>query len=209
MSDEADLIRYVVGVLEGLQVPYVIGGSVALSVWAVPRMTHDLDLVIDLPAEQIGAFCAQFPTDRYALDPAALRAAFRQRERASLGMYSFTDMETGLKVDLFPLRPGDPAQQAAMGRRRMVEIVEGQPAAVYAPDDLLVQKLRWYAASESERQFRDCLNLLITDLGRPTPQIAWEYITGWADQLGPPVQRGWAALQAAVQQAAPDLRKPS
>jgi hypothetical protein len=25
-----------------------------------------------------------------------------------------------------------------------VEVLEGVPAAVYAPDDLLVQKLRWF-----------------------------------------------------------------
>ncbi len=209
MSDEGALIRTVVGVLDRLQVPYMIGGSMALAVWAVPRMTHDLDLVVDLPAGQIAAFGAEFPPDRYTLDLAALRVAFGQRGRPSLGMYSFTDMDTGLKVDLFPLRPGDLAQQAALGRRRVVEILEGQLAAVYAPDDLLVQKLRWYVAGESERQFRDCLNLLLTDRARPQPLIAGEYIDSWAQQLGPAVQHAWATVQAAADQAMPPGDRPA
>jgi hypothetical protein len=44
-------------------------------------------------------------------------------------VYSFTDVESGLKVDLFPLRPGDVARQAARARR-WVEVLEGVPAAV-------------------------------------------------------------------------------
>lgn len=208
MSDEAELIRDVIRVLEEMQIPYMIGGSVALAVWAVPRMTHDLDLVLDLPFDRIREFCAHFPPERYSLDPEALRTAFQQRDRPSLGMYSFTDLDTGLKVDLFPLRAGDPAQQAALGRRRTVEILEGQMAAVYAPDDLLVQKLRWYASSESERQFRDCLNLVLTDLQRPAAQISWEYVDGWAEQLGPAIRQAWATVKAAVRQVGPPGTQP-
>ncbi|HMA34746.1 MAG TPA: hypothetical protein VKY74_09745 [Chloroflexia bacterium] len=201
MTEEADLLHTVTTVLEQMGVPYMIGGSVALGVWAVPRMTHDIDIVVDLPLTRIAEFCAHFPPDRYYLDAEFMAAAFRQRGGPSGGMYSFIDMATQIKVDLFPLRPGDPAQVAALARRRREEVLEGQTAAVYAPDDLLVQKLRWYALGESERQFRDCLNLLLTDLWRPTPLIDGAYIEGWAAQLGPAVRRAWATLQAAVAQA--------
>ena len=47
MSDEADLLAQVVGALAAMGVPYMLGGSVALAVWAQPRLTHDLDLVVD------------------------------------------------------------------------------------------------------------------------------------------------------------------
>lgn len=200
MSDEAELISQTVHVLEGMSIPYMIGGSVALSVWATPRLTHDLDLVLDLPEDRIQEFCEHFSPDRYFLDPDSMRSAFQQRGQPSLGMYSFIDMNTGLKADLFPLRPNDIAQQAALKRRITTEVLEGLRAAVYAPDDLLVQKLRWYAAGESERQFRDCLNLALTDLERPEPMIAWEYVDGWADRLGPTIQRAWARVKEAVSQ---------
>jgi len=201
VSDEADLLSLVVAALEALGVPYMVGGSVALAVWAQPRLTHDLDLVVDLPTERVAEFCRYFSADRFFIDPAAMRVAFAGRNSPSLGMYSFTDMETGLKVDLFPLRRNDPAQQAAISRRVDMEVLEGQHATVYTPADLLVQKLRWYALGESERQFRDCLNLVLSDLRRPTPQIAWAEIDRWAVQLGPPVQRAWQTVRAAAEAA--------
>jgi hypothetical protein len=95
------------------------------------------------------------------------------------------------------------AQQAALARGWRVEVLEGVPAAVYAPDDLLVQKLRRYVLGQSERQFRDCLNLVLTDLQRPERLIAWEYVDTWSAQLGAPVQQAWATVKAAVQQVTP------
>ena len=146
-------------------------------------------------------FCRYFPADRFFIDPIAMRAAFAGRNSPSLGLYSFIDLQTGLKVDLFPLRRSDPAQQAAIGRRVDVEVLEGQHASVYTPTDLLVQKLRWYAMGESERQFRDCLNLVLSDLRRPRPQIAWAEIDHWARQLGPAVRRAWQMVRAAAEAA--------
>lgn len=196
-----ELLRQVITVLESMAVPYMIGGSVALIAWASPRMTHDLDIVVDLPEARISEFCAYFSAERYFIDPAVMREAFERRDQPSLGMYSFIDMDTSFKVDLFPLRPTDEAQQAALGRRMTVEILEGLYADLYAPDDLLVQKLRWYAMSGSERQFRDCLSLALTDWKRPTALIAWDYVEDWATRLGPEVQQAWANVKRAANNA--------
>jgi hypothetical protein len=200
-SDFADLIGQVVRTLESMQVPYVIGGSVALTAWATPRTTHDLDLVVDLPASRVPEFCTHFSADRYFIDADAMLASFGQWDQPSMGMYSFTDMDSGIKVDLFPLRPGEPAQQEALSRRVIVELLEGQRAALYAPDDLLVQKLQWYSIGQSERQLGDCLNLLLTDLKRPKPLIAWDYVEKWVTRLGPTAQQAWTTLKEAVELA--------
>jgi hypothetical protein len=173
---------------------------VALAVWAAPRTTHDLDIVVDMPEELVADFCSRFPEERFSIDSLAMRDAFARRDELGLGLYSFTDMETGFKVDLFPLRQNDPAQQAALQRRVVAKIMGGLQAVVYAPDDLLIQKLRWYADSDSERQFRDCANLLVVDLQRPTPLIDWNYIEEWARQLGPNVQQAWVRVRDAAKQ---------
>ena len=57
MSDEADLLAQVVAALEAMGVPCMVGGSVALAVWAQPRLTHDLDLVVPLDHRERDAFC--------------------------------------------------------------------------------------------------------------------------------------------------------
>jgi hypothetical protein len=200
-QEQIGLLRDVVGALDSMSVPYMIGVSIALNVWATPRMTHDFDIVIDLPEERIAEFCSSFSHDRFFIDPDDMRAAFHKREEASLGMYSFLDMDTGFKVDLFPVRPNDPAQQMALTRRVEIEVLSGVSASVYTPDDLLIQKLRWYAASDSERQFRDCLNLLLIDLKRPKPLISHEYVQGWVSRLGESVQEAWQRVSAAVDEA--------
>jgi hypothetical protein len=207
LDEQADLLRQVIGALEEMGVPYMIGGSVALAVWAVPRTTHDLDIVVDVPEDRIEEFCAHFQAARYYIDPEGMRNAFRSRDQVSLGMYSFVDMETGFKVDLFPVRTYDKAQQEALRRSVTTEVVRGLPARVYAPDDLLVQKLRWYAASHSERQLRDCLNLVLTDMRRPVPLISWNYVENWTSMLEPGVQQALLDLNSALRQANPQQAK--
>jgi hypothetical protein len=201
MDENIDIARSVVGVLEAMSVPYMVGGSIALNAWASPRTTHDMDIAVDLPKERIVEFCRHFSPERYYIDPDDMRSAFLHRDDVSLGMYSFHDMNTGFKVDLFPLRASDQALQAALARRVKVNILANLQAYVCAPDDLLVQKLRWHASSGSERQLRDCLNLLLTDLKRPTPMIEWDYVEDWVAQLGPEVQHAWEVVKEAAGEA--------
>jgi hypothetical protein len=200
LGAEADLIKEIVSVLESMHVPYLIGGSVALAAWAAPRTTHDLDVVVDLPEGRIDEFCNQLPQARYFIDPDAMREAFKRRDEPGLGMYSFLDRDTGIKIDLFPLRSSDAAQQTALKQGVEAEVMEGVRAIVYAPGDLLIQKLRWYAASDSERQFRDSLSLLHADRTRSRPLIDWDYIEHWAKRLGPKVQQAWTRVRDASKQ---------
>lgn len=74
MGDERALVARVISTLEDMAVPYMIGGSVALSVWAVPRMTHDLYIVVDMPEDRILEFCSRFPAEQYYIDPDILFA---------------------------------------------------------------------------------------------------------------------------------------
>lgn len=178
--------------------PYMVGGSTALSVWASPRTTHDVDIVVDMPQDRIEEFCEQFSSERYYIDVDVMRESFSRLHEPGLGMYSFVDMESGLKIDLFPLRPGDDQQESALSHRMRAKISQDIEAAVYSPSDLLVQKLRWFAASWSERQFSDCVNLLLVDAQRDVQMIDLNYIESCTATLGPDVQAAWAKVIVAV-----------
>ena len=181
----------------------MIGGSWALGVWATPRLTHDVDLVVDLPLDRIPAFCARLPAEQFYIDAAAMLAQFRHPDSPSQGLYSFYHLPTGLKIDLFPLRHADPVQVAAFGRRRTLPIVPGQPAAVCTAQDLLVQKLRgWeWGGRQSGRQFADCLNLLLADRARADPQIDLAEVDRLTRTAGGRVPDAWLQLQRAFQEA--------
>jgi len=64
--------------LERLALPYCITGSVAASVYGEPRLTADIDVVLLLKAQDIGALRPAFPEDGYYVPPEY--AILRKRE---------------------------------------------------------------------------------------------------------------------------------
>lgn len=52
-------VRLVLDALDAAGVDYLIGGAVALWAWGEPRTTADLDLVLDLPVESMGALSTE------------------------------------------------------------------------------------------------------------------------------------------------------
>jgi hypothetical protein len=62
--------------LNGAALTYYLTGSMAINYWGVPRTTHDLDFVIQLPPSCIDKIVSAFSPD-YFLDECALRAAYQ------------------------------------------------------------------------------------------------------------------------------------
>ena len=57
LSEPILVVARLVQALDALGVPYLVGGSLASSVYGVPRATQDVDLVADLDArhaEELG-----------------------------------------------------------------------------------------------------------------------------------------------------------
>jgi hypothetical protein len=48
MDEQFEFLRSIVQRLEGAGIPYMLTGSLALAIWARPRMTRDVDVVIDV-----------------------------------------------------------------------------------------------------------------------------------------------------------------
>jgi hypothetical protein len=84
MSGELQVLRIVTGRLDAAAVPYMVTGSMALNYYAVPRMTRDIDIVVD-PTADVDRLCELFRDDFY-VEPDAVREAV---ERHSIfNMYS-------------------------------------------------------------------------------------------------------------------------
>jgi len=56
--DASDAVALVLGVLDRLEISYLVGGSVASSIFGHSRPTMDLDLVDELRPEQVDEFAA-------------------------------------------------------------------------------------------------------------------------------------------------------
>jgi len=65
VSDEPDILKSVAVRLETAGIPYMATGSIATNFYATPRMTRDIDLVIELGETDIGRVVALFQDDYY------------------------------------------------------------------------------------------------------------------------------------------------
>jgi hypothetical protein len=157
----------IAGILDDLRIRYVIGGSVAASIYGEPRSTLDLDMMIDADEEQVEALVARLPDEFFVDRDDAVEAV---RLRSS---FSVVQVATSMKVDFF-LAERDSFAQEQMARRRPVRIASGAPLHFYAPEDLIIRKLMWYRAGgeQSQRQWRDVAGILRTS----REQIDFDYL---------------------------------
>lgn len=153
--DPIGLAWSVARVFDTLGIPHTIGGSLASSFAGEPRSTVDIDFVAALEDAHIPALVSALSADFY-VDPEALRRAVRDRGSANL-----IHQETQLKVDLF-VAGGTPLDLQQLRRRQQVIIGPGRTLHVHPPEDILLQKLRWYRAGgeASDRQWRDVLGIV-------------------------------------------------
>lgn len=152
-----DLALRVAQLFESLGVRYVIVGSVASAVHGEVRTTLDVDMVAELQDSHVRGFLNEAGKEFLVQEPAVRRAI---RERASFNMIH---REALLKVDVFV--PPEEADQRRQMERRKSEILRREPerhAYIATPEDVVLQKLRWYRLGRevSDRQWRDILGIL-------------------------------------------------
>ena len=147
----------VAAALERCGVRYLIGGSLASSVAGEPRSTMDVDLVVALTQADVTPFLANLGDGFYA-DEETLRRAVQARSSANV-----IHRATSTKVDLFVLG-GTPLDDQQMERRVRLQVASAPDRFlyVYAAEDILLQKLRWYRLGNevSDRQWRDILGIV-------------------------------------------------
>ena len=171
MSEELEVLKEVARRLDGTGISYMITGSTAANFYAVPRMTRDIDIVVELSEGDIGKFILAFEKDHY-LEPETVRDAVKRKR-----MFNLIHERYIIKVD-FIVRKDTPYRRREFSRRKKIS-VDGQDLCVVAPEDLILSKLEWAKDSKSEVQLRDVKNLLqfVKGLDR-------RYLARWAKQLG-------------------------
>ena len=155
--------------LDGAGIAYMLTGSLAMSFYARPRMTRDIDLVIALEAAEAerltGALGAEYHADAGAI-AAALRGA---------RPWNIIHLPSVVKIDLIPLKD-TVYRRTEFERRRRIEFA-AIPLWIVSVEDLILSKLEWSRESRSEQQRRDVGLLLEAPLDRA-------YLDEWAARLG-------------------------
>lgn len=170
LSDELRFLAYVTTRLDRAGIAYMLTGSMAMMFYAVPRMTRDIDLVVECQDEDIDALVEAFAEDCY-ISAAAVRDAVNTR-----GMFNVIHTEMAIKAD-FVVRRATDYRKLEFSRSRVVDL-DGLVVTVVSPEDLILSKLDWARDSHSESQYRDVSQLL-----RAVPGLDFAYLDNWAREL--------------------------
>jgi hypothetical protein len=162
-------------VLEALGIAHSIGGSIASSIAGEPRSTVDIDVVAAVDESHVSSLVSALSADFY-VDEESVRRAVRQHASTNLIHHA-----TQLKVDIF-VAGGTPLDDQQLRRRQAVNVGPGRTLYVHPPEDILLQKLRWYrkGGEISDRQWRDILGIVRVQ----GPRLNRDYLTANAPVLG-------------------------
>ena len=154
--------------IETAGIGYMLTGSLAMSYYARPRMTRDIDLVIELAADAVPLLVSALGPD-YHVDAQAITDALR-KDRP----WNAIHLPTVVKIDLIPRKHGE-YRRTEFERRRRVNFA-GVDLWIVSAEDLILSKLDWARDSRSELQLRDVRHLLQGTLDR-------SYLQRWAKRL--------------------------
>jgi hypothetical protein len=151
-----ELVRQVGAMLDELGIDWVLGGSLASSLFGEPRSTVDVDVAVRIGPDAAEALIDRAKRDFYVPEASARVAAVEK------SAFNVLDTEHGLKVDIFVLGDGVLDRQQ-LARRVRTDIASGATIWVTAPEDQVLRKLEWYRSGDmsSDRQWRDVIGLLV------------------------------------------------
>jgi hypothetical protein len=163
-------------VFEGLNIPYLIGGSLASTIYGVVRTTQDADIIADMSISQVKPFITAL-IDEFYLDEEMISDAVLHNSS-----FNIIHRQTMFKVDVFI--PSESPFQQSQHSRAQKQIIHTQPEiSVYfaSPEDTILAKLDWFRRGNevSERQWRDIIGVLKVREG----ELDLEYLHKWAVEL--------------------------
>ena len=143
----------------------------ASNYWGIPRTTHDLDFVVQLPPSAVSRIIQEFSGDFY-IEEEAVRAAYQPPHQ-----FNAIDTRSALKVDFWLPKP-EPFDNEML-RRRVQATLFGEPAWISTAEDVILHKLFWNRISPSDRQLGDAAGIIAVQ----ADALDKKYLKQWAQEL--------------------------
>lgn len=142
-----------VDILRQDSIRFHLTGGITSVAWGEPRMTQDIDLVIDnaATAQNLESFLDAIQASPFMSDESSIRKAVTNH-----GMFQLFDSDECLKLDVYvrEMIPGE------LDRSVMVSVFEGVELPIVSRADAAVSKLVWVSkgSHKSRRDFRKIFN---------------------------------------------------
>jgi hypothetical protein len=154
-------------------ISYMLTGSMASNAWGIPRTTHDLDFVIQLPPSRVPNFVEAFQSEDYFVDEAMVHSAYQPPNQ-----FNVIHIPSALKVDFWILKSNEFERE--MFRRKLKDSWMGEPVWIATAEDVVLHKLYWNRLTPSDRQLGDVAGIVAVQKGN----LDEAYLRQWAAKLG-------------------------
>jgi hypothetical protein len=137
--------------LNATGISYVVTGGLAAIVYGEPRLTNDVDIVVHLSSGDAQRLHRTFDSIEYYVPPLEVIEAEAARE--AFGHFNVLHIASALRADVYCVG-NDSFGTWALENRRLIAI-GGEQVPLAPIEYVLVQKLRYFRLSGSERHLRD------------------------------------------------------
>jgi hypothetical protein len=183
LMEQHELLLFLVDCFEKVRIPYLVTGAIASIAYGEPRLTNDIDVVVDMSLVHIDVFKSCFPENEFYLDVDSMREAINR-----CSQFNIIHPESGLKVDVIITKKDD-FDQSRFARIKKLNVSETRSADFASPEDVIIKKLEYFKKGRSEKHLRDIASMLKIS----SELIDRAYISSWAKRLT--VDEIWEELQ--------------
>jgi hypothetical protein len=176
LNEPIEVTLKVTGILEDLGIPYLIGGSLASTLYGMVRSTQDSDIVAEMQPKHVQPFIAALQNE-FFVDEEMIAESVKTNTS-----FNIIHRDTMFKVDVFIPLPRPFLQSQISRAQRQTFSLDSEVSANFAsPEDTILSKLEWYrmGGEVSDRQWRDILGVMKTRAG----ELDLEYLRRWARDL--------------------------
>jgi hypothetical protein len=153
---DLNLFALYIDILGKHQIPYFVTGSVASIVYGDPRLTHDIDFVINLNNVNIDIFLKAFPSDQFYCPPEEVIRT--EMNRSARGHFNLIHHETGFKADIYLIGSSE-LQHWAMQNCKQIDFA-GSKINIAPPEYVIIMKLEFYREGNAQKHLLDVKSIL-------------------------------------------------
>jgi hypothetical protein len=154
---EPDLLKLFAEPLERANIAYVITGSIASILYAEPRLTHDIDIVVHLKIQDAQRIPIIFPENEYYCPPEEI--IIGEIKRPVRAQFNVIHHESGFKADFFPIG-NDSLHEWAFSKKRRMPIGDEYSVWLAPPEYVIIRKMQYFSEGGSDKHVLDIQNMI-------------------------------------------------
>jgi hypothetical protein len=158
-------------ILRRYQVPFHLTGGVTSVAYAEPRMTQDIDVVVEnaIFSANIQEILADFSKSDFMFDEPSIRSAVANHK-----MFQLLDVAESLKLDIYPRE----LIEGELKRSVTIELFEGAHYPIASRVDTAIAKLLWVeqGSHKSRRDLRQLYRNASTEEQHEIDRIAKDMV---------------------------------